>query len=139
MKMRNLVAVAAVSVLFLASFALQAYAQDGTLSSLPGLQPGVGEVISTAYDGQTVFLPAVVISRIHLRGGVVWWRVRDSEDASASLTIADCAPPLAAQLQQTIDIQGQFCWVGSHPCLTNVTAWLTQTLPATYCMPKISR
>ncbi len=68
-----------------------------------------------------IFLPAVEVNRIHIRGGRFWWTVRDTEEPIA-IRIADGVPSLL-KLRQTVDVQGTLYWADGRPYLTNVRCW----------------
>ena len=68
-----------------------------------------------------LFLPAVLVSRIHTSDGVLWWTVRDTEEPVA-ITVTDGVPPLL-KIGETIDLQASVYWAGGQPYLTNVRCW----------------
>ncbi len=110
MKFSSLAVMAAVFVIFVAGFGFQAAHADWLTSSLPGIGPGIDDAIgmapgeTPAPNGGVIFLPAVEVNRIHIRGGRFWWTVRDTEEPIA-IRIADGVPSLL-RLRQTVDIQG---------------------------------
>ncbi len=127
MKPCSLAAFAALFVFFLLLCAFQPNAHADLLSScLPGIGPGIGEAIglspgeTPAPNGTVIFVPAVQVSRIHIRGWSTWW-VRDTEEPVA-LTIVDGVPS-ALRLNEIVDIQGRLYWAGNEPCLTDVRCW----------------
>ena len=120
MKRFALAGITATLVLLLFAFSTGAFADDPS-STLPGIGPGVQDAVNATPDGGTLFVPAVVVSCIHLRGSQ-WWTVKDSEDGLATLKIAG-APPSEIRLGETVDVQGQLYWENGQPCLSNARCW----------------
>ncbi len=124
MQFRRLAALAAVLI---AAFIFQTNAHADWLTALPGIGPGISDAIglspgeTPAANGSVIFLPAVEVNRIHIRGGVFWWTVRDTEEPTA-IGIIDAVPPLL-RLRQTVDVQGTLYWVEGRPYLSNVRCW----------------
>ncbi len=128
MKFRSLAATSAVFVISVAAFGFATNAHaDWLTAQLPGIGPAIDDAIgiapgeTPALSGSVIFLPAVEVSRIHVRGGVFWWTVRDTEEPIA-IRIVDGVPSLL-KLRQTVDVQGTLYWADGRPFLTNVRCW----------------
>ena len=130
----RLAGLSAIIILCVSALLTGAYT-DNFNPVLPGIGPSIQDAINATADGGTLFVPAVVISRIHLRRSQ-WWVVTDSENPLATLTITDGVPP-EIRIRQTVDVQGQLYWSGGQPCLRNVQCWAYTDSAATFSQQRL--